>query len=202
MVAIVKCIVISEVRLLGFNYYGKGHIHRCYVRDGNVVEILQSGVEVKYPTKLNIDIPVQQNLFLSDHIFFWLRKDNLDYIGLCDGNILIVDGNLLVNWSTWTPPFYQEVRHVGFVGAAGNLRSVYLDMRDRRTLYTDTDRQECLVEQEIKGEFDTDLAVAAAAIVDVTAATYIISKGGDLRVGDYTWTVQNDLRVSNCRVFV
>lgn len=187
---------------MGFNYYNRGHIHKCYIKDGNVVEVLQSGLEVKYPTALKIGIPEQQNLFLGKNVFFWLRKDGLDYIGNDSGYIIVVKGNLLVNWSTWTPPLYQETRHIGFVGSRGDLKDVLLDMRDRRTLYTGDGREECLVSEKIQGTFDTDLACAAAAIVNMHKATYIITEGGDLRVNDYTWTVQNGLRVEDCRSII
>lgn len=187
---------------MGFNYFNKGNIHKCYVKDKNVVEVLESGLEVKYETSLDIDIEVQQNIFYGPNVFFWLIKDGLDYIGIDTGVVLIFKEDLLLTWRTWKQPIFPLYVLAGYKGSDIGIDGVLLDTRDHQTLYMETLREECLAPRKLYGPFETVTAMSNCAFMHRHDLTFIIEKGGGVDVNHYEWTFQDSLRSSNCRVII
>lgn len=187
---------------MGFNYYGLGNLNPVGIKDGFVYCRLPSGHEIKYPTKLDFDIPEQVNLFYSETIAFILYHEDKMYIGRFDSSISIyrLSDELLVGLNTWEAPKYVETVHCGFYRLKGKSYEIHLDLRDRKTVYVLGLGIQGCSSKELEKEFNIDESNLASNI-DVNNTYHICSERGEW-VEINNWTVQKDVRRRNCPIYL
>lgn len=182
---------------------GYGNIHPCGVKDGKVYYDLPSGHRTYFETALDIEIPIQVNLFISDTVMFLLFHDDKMYVGRNDQSISIYRTSdlLLVGLSYWKPPKYAETKLCGYYNNRGDIYEIHLDLKDRRTLYICSLSKQSVLDKPIDCEFDLDAALVSASAFGLYDNYHIFKKGGEPVVSD-VWTIQEDVRKQNCRIFL
>lgn len=186
---------------MGFCNRAVGNVRSCYIKDGFVVEKSSlTGEEFKYPTRLDVNIPEQCNLFKSYTVMFYLEHEGKVYIGRTDGFISIYRKSdmLLVGINNWDAPCRLITRTVGFYIRPNGVADIRVDARDRRTLYVGWRNIEALADKEIPlddGDF-IDLPSIDGKISD-----FKLLVGGDL-IGVSDWNIQNVSGEQDYKVFV
>ena len=188
---------------MGFNFYGYGNIHPCGVKDGNVYFRLPSGLVVKYPTGLDVEIPEQTNLFYSTKVMFLLYDDENMYIGRTDNSISIYrrSDELLVGLNNWEPPKYADTKVCGFYNDNGQLLEIHLDVRDNRTVYICSRGLQGLLKEPLDEDFQLNDGWFSALVWGNNKNYHIFNKRGEPVEVD-VWTIQDDVRRRNCPVFI
>lgn len=191
---------------MGFNYFGFGCIQPCRVEDGFVIRKLPSGAEQKYPTRLDVNIPEQLNLFLSPNILFYLKKDGLEYIGRKDGSISIYQekDDLLVglnNWDVSPIPFLQVCGYKMF--GKTTHAYIYQDKFDQQSIYaTNINLYSSVLPRKMEMFWDMRAAEIGWVMQNDPSPDYIFAKRGGERIAVDRWEVQNIIRSTNCKRFV
>lgn len=188
---------------MGFNFFEYGNIHPCGIANHKVYFTLPSGMRIEYNTKLDVEIPEQTNLFISDTVLFLLYHDDKMYIGRKDTSISIyrISDGLLVGLNTWDAPKYAEVELCGFYNDGNSMHEIQLDLRDKRTVYICGNRMQGLLPKENTAVFDPDKSVFSASIHGNKRFYHIYDERGEV-VEVNAWTVQKDLWSQNCPVFL
>ena len=185
---------------MGFRYFNLGLHRPCRMENGTVIEVLPSGMEVSYYTTLKETIPQQCNKYYGRHILFYLTKEGLDYVGRRDGTVSVYNGDLLVYWGNWDAPF-SKIVEAGYTGTRKSIKSIYLDLRDRRTFYLEGSECEYVYPEEIQESFDTHKSLLECSLYQRQFPYYVIGSGGEHYVlGE--WSVPADSRFSTYRVFL
>lgn len=187
---------------MGFSYHGYGYIQPCWVDNGKVYRRLPSGYVASYPTKLDVTIPEQLNLFYGPTIAFWLQDDNFDYIGRNDGSISVVrklDG-LLYGLNFWEGDKYARVRKCGFYLQGTAQIRLFQDLTDAQSLYLEGQPCSSSLKAPYHGEFN-DMDSTLSSLIDATVPAHIYTKGGEMLATD-TWTIQKSIRRRDCRMFL
>jgi hypothetical protein len=189
---------------MGFNYFNYGNIHPCGISQGKVFYILPSGKRVEFETKLNVEIPEQTNLFISDRVAFLLYHEDKMYIGRFDDSISIYrkSDELLVGLNSWKAPMESKTVVCGYYNNGYSITEIHLDLRDRRTVYICGENHEGVLKEEITNNiFDLDRSSFSASVFGDSKNYHIYTKGGNvLEVND--WHIQDDVRKRNCRIFL
>lgn len=189
---------------MGFNYFGYGNIHPCGVHDGYVYYTLPSGLVTKHSINLNIEIPEQTNCFISDTVAFLLYKNDRMYIGRFDTTYSVYrcsDG-LLVGSGSWDSPIFPHVMNCGYTHKpGGGADGVYIDIRDKRTIYMPAQGKEGLLPKESDLQFDMDFALISVNAYVVMEDCHMFDSGG-VYIGVTNWTVQNEVRCKTCPIFI
>ena len=188
---------------MGFNFYSYGNLHPCGVSNGKVYYMLPSGKRIEFDTKLDIEIPKQTNLFISDKVAFLLYHEDKMYIGRYDSSISIyrTSDELLIGLNTWTPSKYAETIHCGFYTYSGAIYEIHLDLKDRQTLYVCRLGIEGCLKSPVEPSFDLDASALSASAWGNSNNYHIYNKRGEPIEVD-VWTVQDDVRKRNCRIFL
>lgn len=188
---------------MGFNFFSYGNIHPCGVENGKVYYKLPSGKRVEFDTKLECDIPEQTNLFISDRVAFLLYHEDKMYIGRYDKSISIyrASDELLVGLNTWEAPRYAETVCCGFYKPGGYITEIHLDLKDRQTVYICGENTQGLLDKPIEPDFNIDASSFSAAVWGNSENYHIYTKRGE-PVEINVWTVQDDIRKRNCRIFL
>lgn len=189
---------------MGFNNNNKGSIHLCWMENGVLYEEAACSKQVRsYPTKLDISLPKQKNLFVSNTVAFLLYDEDKMYIGRFDGVISIYDKNsrLLLGISAWSPPEGVPLKLIGFFHTAAGIKEVNLDLRDHQTVYIDWHRIEALLSKPFNITI-TDTFTALDRCYTPTLSTwYFFDKEGN-KVGLSVWDIQNSLWKQDCEIFL
>lgn len=188
---------------MGFNYYNYGNIQPCRVEGGNLIYRLPSGKEIVKKTQLKVDIHEQCNLFISDTVSFLLFEGGLMYVGRADGSISIYreSDELLVGLNNWEKDQFPETQLCGFYKENGGLSEIHVDCRDWQTLYICGEYMQSYSRHELPHEFNLDKAVFDARIFGCGGSYHLFDSKG-VRLRGFIWTVQDDVRQRNCRIFV
>lgn len=189
--------------LLGFSYYRYGRIKPCGVKDGYVYYRLPSGLVIKHSTKLEIEIPEQCNLFISDTVAFLLYDADKMYIGRYDGSISIyrLSDNLLVGLNNWQAPKYVETKLCGFHNEGSHLDEIHLDLRDRQTVYICGLGAEGLFSHPIASDFNLNDSSFSASVFGTQRDYSIFDERGDPIEAKF-WPLQEGVRLRDCRIFL
>lgn len=189
---------------MGFCQRQYGNVHACWIEDGYVCqEMACTHVVHRYPTQLDVNIPKQTNIFFSFTVAFLLYHEDRMYVGRYDGWISIyrVSDNMLVGINRWTPDSNAICMQVGFFCDNLIVYEVYLDVRDRQTIYSRWHRVEAKLKKQIPAEvpalFDAKSFTPGTPIED----WYLLVGGGEV-VGVDVWSVQDSLWRQDCRVFL
>ena len=189
---------------MGFNQHQYGNIHACWIEDGFICqETSCTHVVYKYPTNLAVNLPKQVNLFFSFTVAFLLYDAERMYVGRNDGIISIYrrSDNLLVGMNSWEAPGFPPLCTIGFFNTPNGLREVYLDTRDRRSLYMKWRRIEASLERPFTADYTDIFDPEAMAPAPTFDKWCLYTKGGD-RIGIDVWFVQDDVGKQNCAVFL
>lgn len=187
---------------MGFNYFNYGTVQPCAIQNGKVLHRLPSGKIIEYPCALDVDIPEQTNFFYGETIAFWLKHNGLSYYGRFDGSITIIrdsDG-LLVGLNHWEAPKRPTVQHCGIYLEHGLQQSIYVDLRDRQSLYTYGQPISSALLNPCNEEFDT-LSSTVSSLIEGVISGHIYTKGGEA-LGTKVWNIQKSIRGRNCRIFL
>lgn len=188
---------------MGFNYFGYGCLHPCRVENGAVIYKLPSGLEVSHKTALEVNIPEQTNLFISDTVTFLLYHEGKEYVGRADGSISIYNqsDDLLVGLNYWDRQLYPETKLCGYYADGKIIKEVHVDLRDKQSLYVVGDYRESIAKSPIRITANTDIALNDAKIYNAVLDYSIYNERGEPVEAD-VWTVQEDVRRGNCRIFL
>jgi len=190
---------------MGFNFFSLGNIHPCGVQNGKIYYVLPSGKHVYFQTQLDSSITIkeQTNLFYSKTVAFLLYHDDLMYVGRFDKSISIyrTSDELLVGLNFWEPPRYADTVCCGFYNDSGSIEEIYIDLIDKQTLYISGTNMEGLANKPLDIDFDLDAAVFSARVFGNDKNYHIFTKRGEAIEVD-VWTIQDDLRKRNCRIFL
>lgn len=189
---------------MGFNFHGYGNIHSCWISGGYVYEETICTKRVySYATRLNVEIPKQLNLFVSNTVAFLLYHEDKMYIGRYDGVISIYRrrDNLLVGLNNWDAPKVPYLYTAGFLDTAAGARSVKLDKRDNLTLYTRFNRIEAKLEKPFEYDYSSMVNVHEKSMDGDMSKFKVYTEEGEV-IGTDVWFVQDDLRRQNCPIFV
>ena len=188
---------------MGFNYYQFGNVHPCGISNHQVYYTLPSGLKISHETSLDVEIPEQLNLFISNTVAFMLFHEDKMYIGRYDSSISIyrVSDELLVGLNTWNPPRYVETRACGFYNYDGFIKELHLDLRDKRTVYIGDLYIQGVLEKPLVDEIDMDLSFFSAKVIGTRHDYSSYKKGGE-SVEVNIWTVQEGIRSRDCRIFL
>lgn len=189
---------------MGFSQYRFGNIHECWIEDGLVCQEMPCTKQVyKYPTRLTDNIPRQLNIFSSFNVAFLLYHEDKMYIGRNDGWISIyrADDGLLVGLNNWDAPNAPITSLIGFFNSTDGIRDVYLDMRDKQTIYSTWRRAEARLTLPFDGSYTDIIDIESYAPAPTLADWYLYSKGGE-RIGVDVWSVQEALWREDCKVFL
>ena len=189
---------------MGFNQYQQGNIHACWIEDGFVCQETACTHEVyKYPTRLEVNIPKQINLFVSFTVAFLLYDSEKMYVGRNDGVISIYrrSDNMLVGLNNWDAPTFPPLLLVGFFNSPGGLKEVYLDTRDRRTVYMKWRRMEACLERKFEHDYTDIFDVEAMAPAPTFDSWCLYTRGGE-RIGINVWFVQDEVWRQDCTIFL
>ena len=74
---------------MGFSLHGYGNIHSCWLSDGYVWYTDGCGIDHNYKCTLDVNVPVQCNIFASVLVLFYLEDKDTVYIGRKDGQLRI-----------------------------------------------------------------------------------------------------------------
>lgn len=188
---------------MGFNYFGYGCIHPCRVENQQIIYRLPSGFEVKHKTALDVNIPEQTNTFISDTVVFVLYHDGKEYIGRNDGSVSIYrqSDNLLVGLNYWEQPLYPETKLCGYYSDSGMVEEIHLDLRDKQSVYVVGDSRESKTKAPIQFSANTDIALFDT-VIHGKLLDYTIFDEGGARIAVDVWSVQEDVRRGDCRIFL
>ena len=185
---------------MGFRNQGLGNIHECWVENGMICEKSPfSDITYKYPTRLQLDIPKQLNLFVSPLVAFYLKHEGNVYIGRYDGSISIYRESdmLLVGLNNWDAPDKVATAIIGFQRCSNGLREVLLDLRDRQTVYVDYHDIEAYLTTPFLGD---ETSLQAFGEFNDMGSWYVVTERGEV-IGVSVWNIQNDVWRRNCPVF-
>ena len=189
---------------MGFNLYSLGNIHKCWIEDHKVFyEQTATGKVYSYETALDVTLPAQKNLFVSDNVAFLMYSEDKEYVGRYDGVISIYrrSDNMLVGLSNWKPPTYPPLKTCGFYQSPVQPEEIYLDLRDQQTVYVRWRNIEARLPKRLNLVFDEPLTVVGyEAFVD-EGPWFIYDKGGE-RVEVDVWFVQNEVWRRDCTILL
>lgn len=189
---------------MGFNYFDIGQIHPCGIANKQVYQKLPSGKVISYPTGLDITVPEQLNLFISDCIAFVLYDNENEYIGRFDGTISIYrkSDDLLVGLNFWTAPKVPNVIPCGYLYNGKIHSDIFLFLDDGQTVATADSRYESILTKPTSNrEFDFDKAMLGCLTATKPRTPCIYDKGGHVYETG-SWNVQTDLWKQNCKIFL
>lgn len=188
---------------MGFNFFNYGNIHPCGVSSGKLYYVLPSGKRIEFNTKLDINIPEQTNLFISDTVAFLLYHDDKMYVGRYDSSISIyrISDELLVGLNTWEPPKYAETMLCGLYYNGACTCEIHLDLKDKQTVYICGEGIQGCIGHPIEPAFNMSDSTLSAAAFGTEKNYHIFGKGGEPIEVD-VWTIQDDVRKRNCRSFL
>lgn len=189
---------------MGFNLYGLGNIHKCWIKDHKVFyEQTASGAVYSYDTALDVEIPPQKNLFVSDNVAFLLYHDGKEYIGRYDGVISVYrqSDDMLVGLSNWNPPTYPPLKTCGYYRTPVQIEEIFLDLRDQVTVYTKWHNQEAKLSKPLNLKLDESWLIVNYEM-DATIGTWHILDEGGVPVEVDVWFVQNEVWRRNCPIFL
>ena len=190
---------------MGFNFFCYGNIHPCGIDNNEVYYMLPSGKRVSFPTKLDVTIPLQTNLFISDTVAFLLYHEDKMYLGRYDNSISIyrMSDEMLVGLNAWEAPKYSETEVCGYYNVRGVIEEIHVDLKDRQTLYICGKNYEAVLKEPLPEniEFDLEMSSFSAAIHGNRDNYHIYSRGG-VPIEVNVWSVQDGLRRQNCPIFL
>lgn len=188
---------------MGFCYFGYGHTHPCKISGGKVSYLLPSGMWVSANTALQEEVREQTIPFLSDTVAFYLEDNDKSYVGRYDGSISMyrLSDDLLVGLNYWEAPKYPNTVLIGYFNNDYTLGEVHLDLNDHRTAYVSGAFMQGCFPEPVYGDIDLFASESMAAARYKQRDTYIM-KGDDSLVAENFWSVQKNLRVRDCRVFL
>lgn len=186
----------------GFNYFGFGCLHPCRVENGYIIYRLPSGLEVKHATGLEVNIPEQTNTFISETVVFLLYNDGKEYIGRLDGSISIYNqsDDLLVGLNHWEKHLCPRTKLCGYYLDGKFVKELHVDLRDNTSLYVIGDYREAVAKRPI-GSVSTDSALSDTTLYKSLLDYTIYDERGEPIEAD-VWTVQEDVRRGDCRIFL
>lgn len=189
---------------MGFNYFGYGIIHKCGITDGTLYYYLPSGYKVTHTVPI-VDIAEQCNPFISETVAFFLQDENNDYVGRFDTTYTVYrrsDG-LMIGSGNWDAPVFPHVVNCGYIRGDGrrSVQSVYIDVRDKRSIYIPSRHKEGVMLSESNMKFDMEFALISVNNYIVPEDCHIYDERGDLIATD-KWTVQDMLRSEACTMFL
>lgn len=186
---------------MGFHNVKLGNIHECWIENGYVHEQCPfSGKVYKYPTRLNVTIPKQCNLYYAKDIAFYLKHNGEVYIGRHDGSISIYRESdmLLTGLNNWDAPVGIPTCIIGFHRCGRGLREVLLDLRDKQTIYVDYHDIEGFLDRPFLGNIES---IFSSSVFDNIGSWSVVTGGGEV-IGVSVWNIQDSVWSGNCTIFV
>lgn len=189
---------------MGFNLHSLGNIHKCWIKDHKVFyEQTASKIVYSYDTGLDVDIPPQQNIFVSDNVAFLLYHEGKQYVGRYDGVISIYrqSDDMLVGLNHWSPPVYPPLKTCGFYMSPVQPEEIFLDLRDKVTVYVKWHNIEAKLSEPINLVFDEPLCIVDYSIDTTPGSWHILNERG-VPVEVDVWFIQNEIWRKDCPVFL
>lgn len=189
---------------MGFSQYQYGNIHDCWIENGYVChETACSHSVYKYPTPLEVNIPRQKNIFMSFTVAFLLYHEDKMYVGRYDGWISIyrMSDNMLVGLNSWRAPSPPLTILIGLFSSHYGIKEVYLDTRDRVTVYTKWHRAEAKLTRPYAGDYTDIFDIEALAPAKSLGDWVFYTERGE-QIGVDVWSIQDALWKYDCRVFL
>lgn len=188
---------------MGFNYFNYGNIHPCRVQDKKIIYRLRSGMEISADCSLDVNIPEQVNLFISDRVMWLLYHEDKEYIGRQDGSISVyrVADGLLVGLGFWEAPPIAQTYLCGMHTEASLMTEIHMDMRDRQTVYICKDGIEGIIDGTYSGGFKINDAIFSAAAFCTKDNYHMFNERGDVIEVSH-WFIQDAVRRRDCQIFL
>lgn len=189
---------------MGFNLYSLGNIHTCWIENHKVYyESTATKIVYSYDTALDVTLPKQLNLFVSDNVAFLMFDDNNKYIGRYDGVISIYrkSDDMLVGLSNWKPPTYPPLKSCGFYTTPVQPDEVMLDLRDKQTVYVRWHNIEAKVKVPIDLKFDEPMGIISYEAFANEGPWHIYNERGEPVEVD-VWFIQKELWRRDCTILL